>query len=147
MPNGSRVKKGYYKEFDLAKFISEDRCVICGNSKSLNNVPEEDPAPYTDPPEYPIVTVAKDFFFIVCGTCRITIFEGLCIACGQQKEEGADNVDYVILDIAQHLAEEIIRVRSELTKWVPIIQKYEHQKSYVAPKKNVSKLFKKRRRH
>lgn len=141
---GKKKKKEYQEEFNLAKFIAEDRCVVCGTSKSLDNVPEESPPPYDDPPEYPIVTVAKDFFFIVCADCRTKISEGLCITCGHEKEVKSGDTDYVILEIAQHLAEEIIRLRSELTRWIPDIQRYKKEMGIVTPKKDIKKLFRKR---
>jgi len=145
MSNWSREKKKKdLEEFDLAKFISEDRCVVCGNSKSFDNVPEESPDSYSDPPEYPVVTVAKDFIFIVCAECRIKISDGLCITCCHEKEVKSGNTDYVILEIAQHLAEEIIRLRSELTKWIPEIQKYKKAMGIVTPRKDVKKLFRRR---
>jgi len=130
-----RRKKKHIQEFDLAKFIAEDRCVICGASKSLDNLPK-------DEDDYPIISTAKDYFFIVCPECRKRIHSGLCVSCGKELLQGNFNDDYVVLDVVQHLSEEIIRLRSELTRWIPEIQQRKKDSRFA--KKNVKRLFKKK---
>jgi len=150
MPNGKKSKTEYFKDFNLANFIADDRCVICGNPKALDNIPEDEPATHYDPPpEYPVVTHVEDYFFIVCANCRGKISMGLCITCSSDLDDPKLSADYVYLDVAQHLAEEIVRLRSELTKWIPKIQHYQKKTSPLVTdkgKKDVKSLFKKKRK-
>lgn len=149
MPNGKKKRKQYYKDFDLATFISEDRCVVCGNAKTLDNMPkEEPPVHYDPPPQFPIVSSNKEYFFVLCADCRQSIFDGLCISCTKEKEHVNQESDYVILNLVEHLSSEIIRYKSELTKWVPIIQSHMKLTAPITDdgKKNIKGLFGKKKK-
>ena len=150
MPNGKKKKKkDYYKDFNLANFIADEKCVICGNPKVLDNIPEDEPPSHYDPPpEYPVVTSVKEYFFVVCANCRQRIADGLCVTCGKKLKNKDTELDYFFLHVGQALAEEIIRVRSELTKWIPQIQRYKKKTAPVVAnkdKKDVKSLFKKKK--
>ena len=147
MPNGKKKRKQYYRDFDLAKFLAKDCCVVCGNPKALE-YEGDPPDSYDPPPDFPVSIANKEYFFTLCSNCRRNIFDGLCIACTKEKQYVNQESDYVFLNLVEKLSQEIIRHKSELTKWVPVIQ--EHLKK-TAPitddgKKNVQSLFGKKRK-
>jgi hypothetical protein len=152
MPNGvKKGKKHYYKTFNLAAFISEDRCISCGSEKTLEKTPEEVPDHYAPSPDYPVSTWAEEFFFTICPECRTRITSGLCIKCGEKAEDPDADLDYFILHVGRKMGEEIIRLRSEFTKWIPEIMRYKKATGQydetTKPQKDVKKLFKKRKKN
>lgn len=117
------MKKEYFENFNLAEFIAEERCVVCGQPKTLNKTPEVVPDETREtPPEFPIMRIAKEFFFLICPKCRKRVFNGLCVACTKELGTKDSDFDYFVLAICQKFAEEYIRIKSELTKWTPKIQ-------------------------
>lgn len=100
---------------------------------------------YDVPPEFPLCSFAGKFFFVICPSCRQNIFDGLCVSCQKKLDKPDQESDYYILGVAQKLAEEIIRFRSEFNKWIPKIQKLQ-QTTTIPQGKNVTSLFKKKRK-
>lgn len=149
MPNGKKKRKQYYRDFDLATFISEDRCIVCGNPRVLLDIDEDAiPDHYDPPPNFPIVTHAEEYFFAICTTCRQRISDALCLKCGKKLKVEDLNLDFFFLHVGQALAKEIIRYRSELTKWVPVIQDRMKKDAPITDdgKKNVKGLFGKKKK-
>lgn len=147
MPGWSENRKEYWKDFSLAKFIAEDRCVVCGSANTYEKTPEGE----AEDKDYPLVSTVKEFFFIVCPECRLKVSDGLCITCWNEKEYKDGKTDFIYLDIAQHLSKEIIRLRSELTKWIPKIQSFKKKTDLNAqygivgkPTKKSQTLFRKK---
>jgi len=117
------MKTEYFEKFNLAEFLADEKCVVCGQPKTLDKTPEYEPEESREtPPEFPMMKIAKEFFFLICAKCRKRVFNGLCISCTKDLDSKDGDFDYFVLAVCQRFAEEYIRIKSELTKWTPRIQ-------------------------